>query len=122
MQKLSKLVFLSVLLLSVAIAVSAQEPNPNFNKELDQETPEQEKQEADRRYRKRTGVNCAHGLGRHFISAGTGSRHSNFAPISHSARRTVTAVSTAIPGGLGIHGRGGGRAATNSQCSNATGT
>ena len=48
MQKLSKLVFLSVLLLSVAIAVSAQEPNPNFNKELDQETPEQEKQEAQK--------------------------------------------------------------------------
>jgi hypothetical protein len=30
----------------VAVAAFAQEPNPNFNKELDQETLEQQKQEA----------------------------------------------------------------------------
>jgi hypothetical protein len=31
-----------------AVAASAQEPNPNFNKELDQETPQQQKQEAEK--------------------------------------------------------------------------
>jgi hypothetical protein len=48
MQKLSRLAFLFVLLLSVSVAASAQEPNPNFNEELDQETPEQAKQEAQK--------------------------------------------------------------------------
>jgi hypothetical protein len=48
MQKLSRLAFLFVFLLSVSVRASAQEPNPNFNEELDQETPEQAKQEAQK--------------------------------------------------------------------------
>jgi hypothetical protein len=39
---------LLTMLFSVPLWVSAQDPNPNFNKELDQETPEQEKQEAQK--------------------------------------------------------------------------
>lgn len=48
MQKLSQLALLFVSLFLVAAAASAQEPNPNFNEELDQETPEQAKQEAQK--------------------------------------------------------------------------
>jgi hypothetical protein len=48
MQKLSNLVLLFAMLFSVPLAVSAQEPNPNFNEELDQETPQQQKQEAQK--------------------------------------------------------------------------
>jgi len=48
MPKLEKILLLSVFLSSVAVAASAQEPNPNFNKELDQETPQQQKQEAEK--------------------------------------------------------------------------
>jgi hypothetical protein len=43
-----KLIVVFVLLFSVAAAASAQEPNPNFNEELDQETPQQLKQEAQK--------------------------------------------------------------------------
>jgi hypothetical protein len=43
-----KLVLLFVCLFSMAVAAFAQEPNPNFNEELDQETPEQQKQEAQK--------------------------------------------------------------------------
>jgi hypothetical protein len=48
MQKLSKPVLLFVFPFSMAVAASAQEPNPNFNEELDQETPQQQKQEAQK--------------------------------------------------------------------------
>jgi hypothetical protein len=48
MRILSKLVFLFVLLLLIAFAASAQEPNTNFDRELDQETPRQQKQEAEK--------------------------------------------------------------------------
>jgi hypothetical protein len=43
-----KLVVLLVCLFSIVLAASAQEPNPNFNEELDQETPQQQKQEAQK--------------------------------------------------------------------------
>ena len=48
MRNLSKGVLLFVILISVPLATSAQEPNPNFNEELDQETPQQQKQEAQK--------------------------------------------------------------------------
>jgi hypothetical protein len=48
MRKLSKVVLLLVFLFSTALAASAQDPNPNFNKELDQETLQQQKQEAQK--------------------------------------------------------------------------
>jgi hypothetical protein len=48
MQKLSKLAFLSVFLFSVTVTAFAQDPNPNFKEELDQETPQQQKQEAEK--------------------------------------------------------------------------
>jgi len=48
MQNLSKLVLLFATLFSIPLAASAQEPNPNFNEELDQETPQQQKQEAQK--------------------------------------------------------------------------
>jgi hypothetical protein len=48
MQKLAKLTLLFVFLFSVAVAASAQESDQNFNKELVQETPQQQKQEAER--------------------------------------------------------------------------
>ena len=48
MRILAKLVFLFVFLFSLSVAASAQEPNPDFNKEPDQETPEQQKQEAEK--------------------------------------------------------------------------
>jgi hypothetical protein len=48
MRKLSKLAFLSVFLFSVTITAFAQDPNPNFKEELDQETPQQQKQEAEK--------------------------------------------------------------------------
>jgi hypothetical protein len=48
MPKLSKVAVLFVFLFSVAVAAFAQEPNPNFNEELDQETPQQAKQEAQK--------------------------------------------------------------------------
>jgi len=43
-----KFVFPAVFLLSLSVVASAQEPNPNFNKELDQETPQEQKQEAQK--------------------------------------------------------------------------
>ena len=46
MRKLSKAALMCVFVLSTALAAFAQEPNPHFNKELDQETPQQQKQEA----------------------------------------------------------------------------
>jgi len=48
MHKLTELIVDFVFLFSVAVAASAQEPNPNFNEELDQETPQQQKQEAQK--------------------------------------------------------------------------
>src|ERR1700740_2152291 len=48
MRKLSQAALLLVTLFSTALAASAQEPNPNFNEELDQETPQQQKQEAQK--------------------------------------------------------------------------
>jgi hypothetical protein len=48
MRNLSKGVLLLVILVSAPLATSAQEPNPNFNEELDQETPQQQKQEAQK--------------------------------------------------------------------------
>jgi len=48
MHKLTELIVVFVFLFSVAVAASAQEPNPNFNEELDQETPQQQKQEAQK--------------------------------------------------------------------------
>jgi hypothetical protein len=48
MRILSKLVFAVSLLFSTAVAASAQEPNPNFNKELGQEPPQEQKQEAQK--------------------------------------------------------------------------
>jgi len=47
-QKISTCVLLFLALLSIPLAASAQDPNPNFKKELDQETPEQAKQEAQK--------------------------------------------------------------------------
>jgi len=47
-QKISNFVLLFLALLSILLAAYAQDPNPNFNKELDQETPEQAKQEAQK--------------------------------------------------------------------------
>jgi hypothetical protein len=47
-RKLSKAALLFALLLALAITISGQEPNPNFNEELNQETPEQQKQEAEK--------------------------------------------------------------------------
>ena len=48
MGRLSKTAVVFVLLFSVAVAAFAQEPNPNFNEELDQETPHQQEQEAQK--------------------------------------------------------------------------
>src|SRR5439155_7476474 len=48
MRKLSKVAVLFVFLFTIAAAVFAQEPNPNFEKEPDQETPEQGKEEAQK--------------------------------------------------------------------------
>jgi hypothetical protein len=48
MRKLSEFTVLFVFLLSVSPAAFAQEPNPNFNQELDQETPQQQKEEAQK--------------------------------------------------------------------------
>ncbi|HUJ93795.1 MAG TPA: hypothetical protein VLW84_00910 [Terriglobales bacterium] len=48
MRELSKAALLAVLVFSTALTASAQDPNPNFNEELDQETPQQEKQEAQK--------------------------------------------------------------------------
>jgi hypothetical protein len=48
MGMLSKALLFLVILFSTALAASAQDPNPNFNKELDQESPEQQKQEAEK--------------------------------------------------------------------------
>jgi hypothetical protein len=47
-QKLPKLTVAIIVLFWLAAGVSAQEPNPDFNKELDQETPQQQKQEAEK--------------------------------------------------------------------------
>jgi hypothetical protein len=47
-QKLSKLVLLFAMLCLTGFAAAAQEANPNFNEELDQETPQQQKQEAQK--------------------------------------------------------------------------
>lgn len=48
MRRLSKAALVLAFLFSVAIPVCAQEPNPNFNQELDQEPPQQQKQEAEK--------------------------------------------------------------------------
>jgi hypothetical protein len=48
MRKPLELAVLFVFLLSASAAASAQDPNPNFNEELDQETPEQAKLEAQK--------------------------------------------------------------------------
>ena len=48
MRKLLKLVFFCVFLFSVTIPAFAQDPDPNFKEELDQETPQQQKQEAEK--------------------------------------------------------------------------
>jgi hypothetical protein len=48
MRKLSELAFLAAFLFSVTIPAFAQDPNPNFKEELDQETPQQQKQEAEK--------------------------------------------------------------------------
>ncbi len=48
MQKLSKAALILVFLFSIPVTALAQEPNPNFNEELDQETPQQQKQEAQK--------------------------------------------------------------------------
>jgi len=48
MQRLWKLALLFAILCSTPHAAAAQEPNPNFNEELDQETPQQQKQEAQK--------------------------------------------------------------------------
>jgi hypothetical protein len=47
-RKLSQLLSAVAFLLLLTVAVSAQEPNPDFDKELDQETPQQQKQEAEK--------------------------------------------------------------------------
>jgi hypothetical protein len=47
-RKLSEFTVLFVFLLSVSPAAFTQEPNPNFNQELDQETPQQQKEEAQK--------------------------------------------------------------------------
>jgi hypothetical protein len=48
MKTLAKLALLFVFLFSIAVAASAQEADQDFNKELDQETPQQQKQEAEK--------------------------------------------------------------------------
>jgi hypothetical protein len=48
MPKLSKLVLLFTILFSMPLAANAQDPDPNFNEELDQETAQQQKQEAQK--------------------------------------------------------------------------
>jgi hypothetical protein len=48
MRKLSKLAFLPVFLFSVTVTAFAQDPNPNFKEELDQESSQQQKQEAEK--------------------------------------------------------------------------
>ena len=48
MQIFSKSALLFAFLFPLAVIVSAQDPNPNFDQELDQETPEQAKQEAQK--------------------------------------------------------------------------
>jgi hypothetical protein len=47
-RRLSQAALVCVFVFSMAVAASAQEPNPNFNEELDQETPQQQKQEAQK--------------------------------------------------------------------------
>jgi hypothetical protein len=44
--KFSKAALIFVFVFSTTLAARAQEPNPNFNEELNQETPQQQKQEA----------------------------------------------------------------------------
>ena len=48
MRQLSKAALILLFVLSATLAAFAQDPNPNFDKELDQETPQQEKQEAEK--------------------------------------------------------------------------
>ena len=48
MQKIAKFVLLFLALLSMPLAACALDPNRNFNKEPDQETPEQTKEEAQK--------------------------------------------------------------------------
>ena len=48
MQIFSKSALLFAFLFPLAVIAFAQDPNPNFNEELDQETPEQAKQEAQK--------------------------------------------------------------------------
>jgi hypothetical protein len=47
-RNLPKLAFFCVLLFSVTIAAYAQEADQDFKKELDEETPQQQKQEAEK--------------------------------------------------------------------------
>jgi len=46
--KFSKAALIFVFVFSTTLAARAQEPNPNFNEELNQETPQQQKQEAQK--------------------------------------------------------------------------
>jgi len=55
-QRSVTLSLLSVFLLWATLAASAQEPEPNFNKEPDQETPQQQKQEAEKPNTKASAV------------------------------------------------------------------
>src|SRR5436305_11466522 len=48
LQQIPKFVLLFLSLFSIALAASAQDPNPGMNKEVDQETPEQARQEAQK--------------------------------------------------------------------------
>jgi hypothetical protein len=48
LKRLSKVVVVCGFVFSMAVAAFAQDPNPNFNEELDQETPQQQKQEAQK--------------------------------------------------------------------------
>ena len=48
MPKFSKAALIFVFVFSTTLAARAQEPNPNFNEELNQETPQQQKQEAQK--------------------------------------------------------------------------
>ncbi len=48
MRRLAVLVLFPIFVFSAAAVASGQEPNPNFNEELNQETPQQQKQEAQK--------------------------------------------------------------------------
>jgi hypothetical protein len=48
MRKVLKVALLFAFLFSVTVTAQAQDPEPNFSKELDQETPQEQKQEAQK--------------------------------------------------------------------------